>query len=487
MSTKPPPHLPHGVSTRLLSGLTETFSFHASPETFISSRLTALASQHPELVDSRTTVRAQILNRNVAIVSSYSQVQAVLKYNGEDGGNEGKKCPVFVAEDAYKQFMGPFYPSPNLLLADGEAHVKMRGPWEAKMRGLFAKPGVAQMVKEQILRHFDETPTVPVDLYVHLKVLCWRILLGIFLDLRADDPIFAQFEKLQEDLLRGQFSLLPVSINVGVWHSPRKRGMDSKVKLHSMILERLKKVPGSCPFTPQDVQPLDDGLSEIANHILLFTSSLAIKGVSSLLTAYLLNVFLFQRGGVPLVDETTALASDEKTALLRSILLETERLSPPVVGIMRRATRETLLPTEDSLPEIKIPKGWDIWLYFVGAGRDPQVFGKKSDRFVPERYLTSEKAPEGFSFSTGSKTCIGKDLVRDICLAVATTMIESGVRLEGEVQAPGVRKWLGWSDDDEVSLEDWGRDVKQLPTQHPSKPVMVRVVSERRDSEDEGS
>ena len=58
------PVLPHGSPTTL-SGLSETFSFHSSPQSFISSRILAFQASHPEFTQSRTPIRAKVLNRNV--------------------------------------------------------------------------------------------------------------------------------------------------------------------------------------------------------------------------------------------------------------------------------------------------------------------------------------------------------------------------------------------------------------------------------------
>ena len=496
MSSKPAPVLPHGASPGI-SGLSETFSFHSSPEIFITSRLSRLAGQHPDLANSRTTVRAKVLNRDIAIVSSYAQVQHILagsqgnndEYGNRGGGGGGGRQgadSAFSAAYAYEQFMAPFYPSPNLLLLDGHPHKTMRVPWEARMQRL----DLNKTVQRETMQHFSAggMDPSPVDLYSTLKTLSWRILLSLFLDLRDDDSVFAEVEELQEDLLRGQFSLMPVSINVGFWHSPRKKGIDAKKKLQKLIFQRLQKRPGSCPFNTgvQDGGSFEDSqLEDITNHLIMFSSSLAVKGMASLLTAFLLNVFLFRRLDTALVEELSNLGKEDKTVLLRSILLETERLSPPIVGIMRRATCETILPTADSLPDIRIPKGWDVWLYFVGAGRDPNVFGKSSDSFIPERHLESEDIQEGFAFSSGSKTCLGKEMMRSICLTIANTMVDNRIRIEGEVHASGVREWLGWNSEGHASLEDWGKDMKQLPTQHPAKPVMVRIVSTRGKSDDE--
>ena len=37
----------------------------------------------------------------------------------------------------------------------------------------------------------------------------------------------------------------------------------------------------------------------------------------------------------------------------------------------------------------------------------------------------------------------------------------------------GVQGWLGWEED--VKPDDWARDIKQLPTQRPIKPIVVTI------------
>ena len=474
---RPPPQLPHGSPTTL-NGLSETFSFHSSPETFIASRVLAFQAEHGNLTDPVPAVHAKILNRNVAVISSHSQISHILSEAESEHDAEGGGHPAFIATEAYKQFMASFYPSPNLLLSDGAAHARMRTPWERRMEDLGSR--THDFVKDATLRHFDQLVDSEIDLYDSLKSLLWKILLGLFLKLEESESEFREIEKLQEDLLRGQFSLFPVSVSVRIWQSPRSRGIAAKEKLQRLILERLKAVPNACPFHDiRNDSKTAEEVGQIANHVLLFTSSLAVKGISSLLTAYLLNLFLLDRGGVGLVDEVMALQGEERTSLLHSVQLETERLSPPIVGIMRRVTRDTVIPSlSQEGPDTIIPKGWDAWLYFVGAGRDPQAFGETGRHFAPERFLRSgnTNSAEGLAFSFGAKRCLGQRLVRQICITVAETMLVSGLKLQGQVMASGVRAWLGWDDHAEVGPHNWARDMKQLPTQRPATPVKVRVV-----------
>lgn len=195
--SKPEPQLPRGTPSTL-RGLSETFSFHSSPESFITSRIIEFQKEHPDLVDSRTVIRAKVLNRNVAVVSSYAQVLQVL--TSEQGGYE--------AYAAYDELMAPFFPSPNLLLMDGKRHEDMRNSWEARMTIL--REEIIPQIRQRTEDHLSSVSSSSgLDLYDCMKTLSWRILLGAFLSLEKDEALFKSTETLQETLLRGQFSLFP--------------------------------------------------------------------------------------------------------------------------------------------------------------------------------------------------------------------------------------------------------------------------------------
>lgn len=481
---KPPPALPPGPTT-LLSILTSTFTFHASPESFITSHILSHQAANPDAITTRAVVRAKILNRNVAVVSGYDDVRAVLVADGGGGdGEEGQsgmdeaEKGSFTAAPAYNDLMATFFPPPNLLLSDGIAHASLYRIWKARIAPL---PSELQPFVEKATRtHLRSLRAgTSIDLYATMKTLAWRLLLGTFLGLRPDDPEFGTIERLQEDLLRGQFSLFPVGLNVGVWHSPRKRGIDARVRLQGLLLERVRSSrsakgvgAGACPFECAE----EGNVEDVAGHLLLFTSSLAAKGLASLLVACLLNLFLYRDAGRRGVFEELATVRDEteRRRLLESMMLETERLSPPIVGVMRRCEKDFTFRRAADQADTLVPKGWDAWLYLVGAGRDPTKFGSSWNRFDHRRYLGHE-VPLPMAFGVGPKTCLGAGVVRSMVLAVLETCMASGTELHGEVVAPGVRGWLGW--DDSVTPEQWAADMKQLPTQRPAKPTMVSFFS----------
>lgn len=391
-----------------------------------------------------------------------------------DGDNDD---PAFVAEAAYDKLMGPFFPSPNLLLKDGAEHAAMREPWERRMAGLPNE--LKSFIETTTKTHFESLAAAgeKVGLYESMKSLSWNLLLGAFLGLKPADSEFIIIERLQEQLLRGQFSLFPVSMNTGFWHSPRKRGIEARKSLQKVILERLRSHGKSaCPFASSSSEAgSDDALQEIADHVLLFASSLAAKALASLLTAVFLNIHLHPSGpGLKMQADTAGMVDINA---LNHVVMETERLSPPIVGVMRRTTRETELSVSGSSANVLLPKGWDVWLYFVGGGRDAEAFGPDCDSFKPVRYADSN-TPKPLAFGAGAKTCLGHGFTRELVCQVTKTCLDSGVRMTGSVKAPGVQAWLGWIDNQSVTPEQWAADVSQLPTQHSAQPIIVSFSQE---------
>lgn len=482
------PVLPQGSSS-LFSGLSETFSFHASPEAFITSRVLAFQSSNPTLTESRTPIRAKVLNRNVAVLSSYHHVRQVLSESSDDN------CP-FSAAKAYDELMAPFFQPSNLLLSDPPSHGPMRQLWDARMHDIImsSRARCQQMVQA----HFREIESgSSVDLYESMKVLAWDVLLTTFLtdstpsSRKGEREDFRKVEQLQEVLLRGQFSLFPVSVNARLWRSPRSKGLQARKELELLFQDRMRTAPNGCPFPPTSV----GWEADVASHLLLFTSSLAVKALASLLTAFLLNLYVYRgrhAGETTLANKLVAMTSaSDRQELLRSVCLETERLSPPVVGIMRRATRDVVLqPSHGSTNEQSslIPGGWDVWLYFVGASRDPAAFGPYEQAFVPKRYTRScsshTEVKQGFAFGAGSKSCLGKELMREVAMTVVETCLGTLPRddsrekwtlvAKAEDIPLGVQGWLGWQSD--IKPEQWAKDMKQLPTQRPVKAINVQVI-----------
>lgn len=472
---KPSPQVPPGTSS-LLSGATDNLSFHSSPESFLASQVLKHHKDHPEAVNKRQAVRAKILNRNVIILSSYHHIQQVLDpangYNGDQ--------PAFVATSAYDQLMSPFFPPSNLLLNDGPSHQHMKNTWQPCSHAL-ASLASSDALSTLIREHLTSLPlSQPVDLYEMLKSLTWEVYLAVFLDLSPSDRQFETIVKDQEDLLRGQFSLLPVNVKVpGVWHSPRNKGISARKNLQRVIEEviAIKRPAWLASMSKSSISA-----EEIVNHALMATSSLAVKATASFLFAFLLNMFVYRPPQVEARSWANAAeisTVDERQRRIEAVVQETLRLSPPIVGVMRRATVETVLQTaDDEEPDVLIPKDWDVWCYFPGANREAATYGIAGDQELlrPIRFHAqirpSHQLPLPFAFGAGGKSCLGEPFVRQLAATLYEAFAAAGLEVQGSVEEAGVKGWLGWG---EATPEQWAQGMKQLPTQRPSEPVMVRL------------
>jgi cytochrome P450 len=359
-------------------------------------------------------------------------------------------------------------------MEDGYAHAEHKQEWTEQLSTL---PSDAEPITREIARTFIKSTWIPgtrLDLYENLKALSWDLILGVFLGLgrMRDQEQFSAIETAQETLLRGQFSLFPVSINTLFWQSARSKGLKARQDLQVMLAEYIQQQErNTCPLLRQTRCTKRD----ISSHCLLFTSSIVNKALSSLLTAVLANLFLMPREESLAVLLRSQTAQDRE-ATLRSIVLETERLSPPVIGVMRRVQQDVTLSTGDGGGDgavHDVPAGHDLWLYLAGASRDGTIF-EDAERFHFDRFIREEGegSPHGFCFGAGSKACLGSDTMRRIVTTVALELIEAGLEVEGTIAEPGVKGWLGWEN---VAPSAFAKDLKQLPCQRPRNAIMVTI------------
>ncbi|KAF8319087.1 cytochrome P450 [Clavulina sp. PMI_390] len=117
---------------------------------------------------------------------------------------------------------------------------------------------------------------------------------------------------------------------------------------------------------------------------------------------------------------------DELSSLpyLDAVVRETLRMSPPVVGTVRMAAKDTIIPLGEEIidvngrkmKELLIPRKCRIDVPNLTINTDPAIWGADAAEFRPERWLEVEKLPEGVmevpslafpTFLAGPRACIG--------------------------------------------------------------------------------
>jgi len=479
-----------------------TFTFHSDAQSLI---LSSLAS-HPEA----PIIRAKVIGRDVALVMDHAIAASVLDHSttqAKAGKERGKEVQVedgeekvttrFSHREAYKQLIGTFFVEPNILLEDEDepdrsAH---RAQWDDHMDKILGSewPAIESTLRTIIIKYRETWTTgPPVDIYEACKDLSHDLVFRHFLglDRHIDPQLFGRALALSDASSRGQFSV-PVKANLGgMFESAYSKGLRAQEQFNGIVLERIEA--GKCPFlntslsdnttttttrattttdssspstsnspAPSSSSPSSSSVSSIAkasaqSHTSMFSSSLVIKALSSYLTFAFLQT------------------SRNPTAPLNDILLESERLSPPIIGVLRRVLDGPWRPPIERMEmEMEIPVGWDVWLYFPLINRDTKIYGDDANLFRPERWKDPNLA-EPMSFGRGGKRCIGREMVRRIGRLVLDEMTRDGLRvlIEGDVDG-SLQDFLGWRDDTNGTKEGW-KGVKQLPVQRPRERVMVR-------------
>ncbi|XP_043576084.1 cytochrome P450 716B2-like isoform X3 [Chiloscyllium plagiosum] len=211
----------------------------------------------------------------------------------------------------------------------------------------------------------------PVAVYAMFKRLATELVLGIFLNVDAEESaaLSKQITQLSTQHWHGLISA-PVKVKVSVWSSAFTQALEAKGKLLNIINERLKSEEDGLISKIKTI-PFPENTSA-AQHLLLFISALIPKAVASLLTSF-----------------TVELAGSDKTDLrkraqesedyLNHVLLEVERLWPSFIGGRRIAKQDT------TLCGYVVPKGYLALFVAFAVHRDPEIFDDP-DEFQPERW-----------------------------------------------------------------------------------------------------
>ncbi|XP_069781485.1 uncharacterized protein [Narcine bancroftii] len=234
----------------------------------------------------------------------------------------------------------------------------------------------------------------PVVIYEMFKRLATEIVLGIFLNVDAEESaaFSRQITELSTQHWHGLISA-PVNVKMSAWSSGFSQALEAKEKLLNIIKERLKSDNESFICKMKDV-PFPESTSA-AQHLLLFISALIPKALASLMTS-----FTIELAGSNKVHIRKYARENE--ADLDHVLLEVERLWPSFIGGRRVAKQDT------TLCGYTVPKGSQAMFIAFAIHRDPEIFADP-DEFQPERWSGRNAGQETLlcCFGNGPRNCIG--------------------------------------------------------------------------------
>ncbi|UZJ56257.1 hypothetical protein CBS101457_005577 [Exobasidium rhododendri] len=183
--------------------LGQTLSFHGAAHDEVTSLVEATEC---------SSVRLNIIARNVALVTAYEDACIVLEQNWD-------VVPTVSRAQAYEQLMSAFYSSPNLLLEDEgqEGSKEHRQYWETSIHYALQESDVQSRVAGMVDSWLERTTRdncLTEDLYDACKSLGHDLALGTFLSLDSgsmksgqDGPSHVDLLRWSEEMLRGQFTL----------------------------------------------------------------------------------------------------------------------------------------------------------------------------------------------------------------------------------------------------------------------------------------
>ncbi|KAJ8317374.1 hypothetical protein KUTeg_005278 [Tegillarca granosa] len=370
----------------------KSYEFYKDPVKFVN--------KYMQQYKSRLFI-ARFLNKPTVFIGSNSAVHEILA--------DSESC----MDLGYKQFMEEIY-GDNILFTDGDAAFNLRS-------------ALLQLFNEDSLKTYQDTVDKIVDkklmqpnfeeqccIYEVMKRLCTEICLSLFLDVDFEnaEDMAKTIVNLTTTHWHGIISV-PIAIKLPLTDgSTYNKALHAKEQLLKII--HCKKKAAEDKF-PQKIQEIPHGGEEMFsnNHLLLFTSALVPKALSSLLTSFVIEVAQTQGDS----DIQDRIQTD--TELMNSYLLEVQRLYPPFLG-GRRIMKEDVM-----VNGYKIPKGHAVLYVTYSAHRDPKAFTDPGD-FKPERWNNSNANDQDklLCFGSGPRGCIGQTLVWNIIQTVIKKLFQ---------------------------------------------------------------
>ncbi|XP_030623381.1 uncharacterized protein LOC115806664 isoform X2 [Chanos chanos] len=350
----------------------KSLEFYRDPTTFCARRI----EKHGCRI-----FQARLLNKSTSFVCSVKGMKELLC----EKSNVFLKDPTDIMTYTYGD---------TIVTANGEEASLLRLSLSSLFNGkcLRSCTDYIQSACERNLKSLCES-TESQSIYPLFKRLGTELVLGLFLNVKPDETpeLFEEITQLSTLHWHGLISA-PVNIKMPMWSSGYCTALEAKDKLMKIIKEKLESREEGFVSCLHEL-PLPDENAD-SQHLLLFISALIPKALSSLLTSFTLAL-----SGPSKVEVRRRARADPE--YFSHVLLEVQRLWPPVIGGRRIASQDS------TLGGYHVTKGSAAMYVSYAVHRDPEVF-QQPDEFLPERNAGQENLL--CSLGNGPRNCIGAQL-----------------------------------------------------------------------------
>ncbi|XP_070211749.1 uncharacterized protein [Littorina saxatilis] len=305
-------------------------------------------------------------------------------------------------ELGYKPFMGQIF-GDNILFTEGDEAYMFRDA----MSHLFTPEAVQsyQPTVERIAkRHVAEIDSrKPMCVYKFFKEVTTEICLTLFLGIDFTDT--EEAKRVVDLTTKHWHGIISVPVKFKLPGVGSESAFSSAMMAKAALLEVIKaqRHKNAEGF----VKRMQEGHSDeedvfVNNHLLLFTSALVPKAMSSILSS-----FAFEVAKPELASLQGELLTNDQ---LRSCLFkEVQRMHPPFFGGRRVAKKDTVIGG------YKIPAQSAVVFMTYSAHRDPAVF-LDPDTFNHKRWSSDSGTSDDklFTFGYGPRRCVGPQVVWNI-------------------------------------------------------------------------
>ncbi|RUS81613.1 hypothetical protein EGW08_010626 [Elysia chlorotica] len=328
--------------------------------------------------------KTRFLNKPTVFVCSNQGVQDVLKSTGES------------LDFGYEAFMKGMFGHNILFSKNGEADLFRQ--FLGKLFTTHCLEEYETVIKCIIAKHVDslESTRDSFCLYKFFKVLFTDVCLTLFLGLDSTENSeqATSVMSLTTDHWRG---IVAVPLDLRLVHpsSTYSKALQAKSNLLEMINTHKKRAKSGFPLKMKETCTVDGSI--VNNHLLLFTSALLPKVLASICTSFCAEV------GKAETSHYQERARCEDT-WLDYLLKETMRLSPPLLGGRRLATKSCVIAG------YTIPQDYTLVYMTHPAQRDSSVF-EDPHLFKPERWAERPDLKDKlYIYGFGARGCIGEKL-----------------------------------------------------------------------------